>query len=389
MTRGRDRGFTLIELMIALVVSSLLVGLILAIFSRMSISYRGQQQIAGVQQVIAAARATIELDAKQAGFEISQGFTIAGDATPKTIHPPVEIIDSATGPDQIALFYADPSAQAVVTAVGAPDWISTSAVTVDSVTGFTVGGLVVMVNVNPAGLAGLGAADPTIATFDACVLQIASIAGTNLTFATTGAWGRPSSPQCTAPTLNTTMIYNFIAHAYRIDTSIDPTIPTTSDLYPSARGTLQMSPTGGLLNSAADNWSDLAYGFTDLQAAVRFYDGDLTDQDGDADATRDWYSGPAGAALTAPQPPSPPLPLPALQMSISLVAKTDREIEGISTSQTPALIGAPTDYNSIGNHPSVALPAQAPWAADPLLKGARVYRYVTFQVDLRNIGVGR
>ena len=60
--------------MVALLVSSLLVGMILAIFSRMSIAYRGQQQIAGVQQVLAAARATIELDAKQAGLEMAAGL---------------------------------------------------------------------------------------------------------------------------------------------------------------------------------------------------------------------------------------------------------------------------------------------------------------------------
>jgi prepilin-type N-terminal cleavage/methylation domain-containing protein len=79
MTVRTQRGFTLIELMVALVVSSLLVGLILAIFSRMSLAYRGQQQIAGLQQVLAAARATIEADAKQAGFAMPQGFRFAGD----------------------------------------------------------------------------------------------------------------------------------------------------------------------------------------------------------------------------------------------------------------------------------------------------------------------
>ena len=91
MTRG-PRGFTLIELMVALLVSSLLVGMILAIFSRMSLAYRGQQQIAGVQQVLAAARATIELDAKQAGLGIPQGFKTA--MTGATMQSPVKISNS-------------------------------------------------------------------------------------------------------------------------------------------------------------------------------------------------------------------------------------------------------------------------------------------------------
>src|SRR4029077_6109106 len=74
---ARPRGFTLIELMVALLVSSLLVGMILAIFSRMSLAYRGQQQIAGVLPIRAAARAEIDLDAKKAGFVMLQGFRTA------------------------------------------------------------------------------------------------------------------------------------------------------------------------------------------------------------------------------------------------------------------------------------------------------------------------
>jgi len=79
-------------------------------------------------------------------------------------------------------------------------------------------------------------------------------------------------------------------------------------------------------------------------------------------------------------------PASLLQMSISLVARTDRDVEGISTAATPALLDAARpNNNSLGNHPSVALPA----AGDPALQGSRIYRYTTFVVDLRNLGVGR
>ena len=80
-----------------------------------------------------------------------------------------------------------------------------------------------------------------------------------------------------------------------------------------------------------------------------------------------------------------------LRVSISLVAHTDRNIEGIATAATPSLIGPPVpapvnpDNNSIGDRPSIALPAVP---ADPLLPGQRVYRWTTFQVDFRNLGVG-
>ena len=70
--RARQAGFTLIELMVALLVSTLLVGMILAIFARVSMAYRSQQQVAGLQQVLASARGMMELDAKQAGLGISQ-----------------------------------------------------------------------------------------------------------------------------------------------------------------------------------------------------------------------------------------------------------------------------------------------------------------------------
>jgi hypothetical protein len=73
-------------------------------------------------------------------------------------------------------------------------------------------------------------------------------------------------------------------------------------------------------------------------------------------------------------------------MSISLVARTDRPVEGIATAQTPTLtVAANPNNNTLGNRPSVALPA----VGDPALQGSFIYRYTTFQVDFRNLGVGR
>jgi prepilin-type N-terminal cleavage/methylation domain-containing protein len=381
MNRRRQRGFTLIELMVALVVSSLLAGMILAIFSRMSTAYRGQQQIAGVQQVLAAARATIELDARQAGLAMAQGFKLAGDASPpalqSTMHSPISIINNNDGPDELALFYADPTNQAVVTAVvGA--WDGTPSVTVDPAVDFLPGDLVVLSTadltkdnpINPAGA--------HLATYDACVLQIVTpggIAGATVTFSTVAPWGVAGSAHCKPPTPGKTMMYRFVAHAYRID----------PDPARTAQGPLQRSLTGGLIGTAADGWTDLAYGFTDLQTALELYDGDGIDTlDPDIDGNRDWYSGERQEELT--QPIATALAYaPPLEVSISLVARTDRDVEGIATQETPDLIvpGNP-DNNPIGDHPKVTLP----WAIDPTLPG-RIYRSTTFQVDLRNLGVGR
>jgi hypothetical protein len=176
-----------------------------------------------------------------------------------------------------------------------------------------------------------------------------------------------------------TMIYKFDARAYKIDT-VNPTR--------AAQGPLQLSQTGGLIGTAADNWTDLAYGFTDIQTALQVYDhtsapGDTADTDADGD--RDWFSGAAQTTLTG-QTTTLSGTDGLLQMSISLVARTDRAVEGIATAATPQLIDPVIpNNNTIGNHASVPLPA----AADPALGGAHIYRYTTFTVDLRNLGVGR
>ena len=367
MTRREQRGFTLIELMVALLVSSLLVGMILAIFSRMSLAYRGQQQIAGVQQVLAAARATIELDAKQAGLGLSQGFRSV--PTGAALQSPVKVIDSATAPDQIAFFYADTSTQAVVTGGALPT------LQVDSAAGFIAGTRVVLSTGSTMQSPGHAITDPYVASYQACIVEIAvgGIAGTNITFSAAAPWGPSTAAGC-AISAGTTMMYPLVAHAYRINTAVPD------------RGALQMSTTGNLLG-VAETWTDLAYGFSDIQTAVRLEDNGVTgDIDADTDAARNWYSGANQVGATSlPITPAGSL---VIGMSISLVAHTDRDVEGIATAATPALTGAIVNNNNLGNRPSTVLPLARPWP-DPLLPGLAVYRYTTFTVDFRNLGVGQ
>ncbi len=398
MSRRRPRGFTLIELMVALLVSSLLVGMILAIFSRMSIAYRGQQQIAGVQQVLAAARATIELDARQAGLKMPQGFKIFTDEPGGTFHAPVSVINSSKDPDQIAFFYADTSIKATLTSGGEfhLDGIrfgtSLDLASVEPPGSFAKDDLVVLVHPEDDQL-GVGSNDPSIAKYHACVLQLADASTTDtgqVTFKTSGLWSKGDFAYCVYRDSGGNpkdiddgnwMLYKFVARAYRID-------PTDARR---ALGALQQSPTGGLFGTKDDNWTDLAYGFTDLQTALQVYDGDGTDLDKDGNADREWYSSNLQDTKTQP---AAQLPVP-LQVSISLVARTDRDVEGISTARTPELTEAglnplpwapccTRDNNPIGDHPGVALPSN-----DPALLGSRIYRYITFQVDFRNLGVGR
>jgi prepilin-type N-terminal cleavage/methylation domain-containing protein len=390
--RRAQRGFTLIEMMIALLVSTLLVGMILSIFARVSLNYRGQQQVAHVQQILSSAAATIGVDAKQAGLGISQGYKLAidGGGTSLLMHSPIQVTDSATGPDTLTLAYADPSSQAAVTATAWP-----TSITVDSAVGFASGDVVVLSTPNYSTQSPIApGSDANIATFDACVLQISGISGNVVTFSQASPWGRTGNDHCNnpgtyIPSLNTsgtgTMMYKFVAHAYRVSAPVSPN-----------DGTLDMSPTGNLVG--ANDWTPLGYGFTDLQIATELYDNDGVDQDNNGDAARDFYSGSNQQTDTAPiSKASPSAFIPPIQLSISIVARTDHDVEGITTGATPALTSttaALTSYNSIGDRGSVTLPVTTTSSACDAtcvtsLQGNRIYRYTTFTVDLRNMGVGR
>jgi prepilin-type N-terminal cleavage/methylation domain-containing protein len=363
----RQRGFTLIELLVALSVSAMLVGLILAIFTRMSLAYRRQQQIAGVQQVLNGAKAMILDDARQAGFGMPTGLKIAGSGVMR--FSPVIITNHNNGPDEITFMYADATTQSAVTANGN----AAANVPVDDNSGFAVGDIVVIANPDPSTPNPIDPLAANVTTYTGCILRVSNVPnGVSIHFDTAPPFGEPANSHCPALVKGQSVLMKMVAHAYRID----PGRP--------AEGVLQMSPTGNLYG--LNDWQDLAYGFTDIQVATQFYDGDGIDTlDPDADPNRDWYSGDLQTTFTQPVDDATQYK-PPLQLSITLVARTDRDVEGIATPATPQLIDpANPNNNTIGDHPSVVLPD----AANPALQGNRVYRYTTFQVDLRNTGVGR
>ena len=367
----RQRGFTLIELMVSLLVSSLLVILLLGILGRMSFAFREKQQLTSVQQTLAGARRAIEYDAKQVGYQLAQGFTIAADGagTGAVKHSPLRIRNSSTGPDEIAFFYADGSRGSLVTTTG-----TATTITVDDAAAFAVGDLVVLSTVdtntmfNPIS----PVLEAKIALYSACVVQISDIAGDTVTFAQGGDWGRANNNHCAATTANVTMMFGFVAHAWRID----PARP--------ADAVLQLDETGRLLTTTS--FQDYAVGVSDLQVATYFYDGDGVDTDDPGtDGDRDWNSSTEQDTLTADIAPSATFTAP-LVLAITIVARTTDNVEGIASSSTPMLTEVGNeDHNDVGDRAAVSLPS----ATDPALTGHRVYRYTTFAADLRNLGVGR
>ncbi len=393
--RVAQAGFTLVELMISLVISSLLVAMIISVYTTMSQSYRIQQQVAEVQQILGAAQDVVTSDLRQAGLAMPQGFAWAGNLA--QLQPALDIIDGTANSDQIRIFYADPTAQAQVTAFATP----LTSVTVDSTDRFVEGDLAIisLASIVDSALVGYetGVTRPPEAptpgdqsqqgktpVYYACVVQItgAPVGGNTLTFSTAAPWGNGTNSQCDAlrgkhaslkPADETRilMIYRLAAHAYRIDS-------TRPDL-----GVLQLSTSGGLV---ANDWQDLGVGFTDLQIASRWYEGQLgvDNADLDTDPRRNWYANAEQSAKAVQSAPLVPATNPtdqvaAIKVSVSLVARTTADVIGGATTElTPALIDpAHPLYNEVGNRAAVAATAN------------RIYRYTTFKVDVRNLGTGR
>jgi prepilin-type N-terminal cleavage/methylation domain-containing protein len=394
-------GFTLVELMVALVVSTVLVGLVLSIYTRMSLAYRSQQQISELQQILQAAQVMVLQDVRQAGYQIPKGFRRPG--APSIVQPAVQIVNSATAPDEIRVFYADASAQARVTIKPAPV-TSIISHTVDDASLFQVGDVVLLVlpttGPNPRGSPQMvqgvlkyydsdGAVLANVATTEACVLQIASIAGTTITYSQAAPWGMALNSHCEAANANVTdgtlpMLYRFRGRAYRID-------PARKSL-----SVLQMSPTGGLL---ANDWQDLGIGFTDFQVASRWFDlgavplGPQTvdTADIDTDPTREWYSGTYQQTLSTPYTgvADPPTTVALIEVTISFAVRTSRPVEGVATGATPAFIDAARVNNGqVGDRPSVPLSGVPDASRAEENRGNHIYRYTTARIDVRNVGVG-
>jgi prepilin-type N-terminal cleavage/methylation domain-containing protein len=384
-------GFTLVELMVALVVSTVLVGLVLSIYTRMSLAYRSQQQVSELQQILQSAQTLVLQDVRQAGYQIPKGFK--RPTSPVVTVPAVQIVNSATAPDELRVYYADASSQARITAA-----VGGTQSTVDSATQFVSGDVVLIVRtldpvsspnstVRPSDLKDVDADGQVVAKVvytSACVAQIAGITGNVITYSQAAPWGMALNAHCTADNLAGSMLYRFRGRAYRID-------PARKSL-----SVFQSSPSGGLI---AGDWQDLGIGVTDFQVASRWFDTDtvalgpqtIDTADIDTDPKREWYSGAYQQTLSASYSgvADPPTTVALIEVTISFAVRTSRPVEGVATGATPAFIDpARVNNGQVGDRPSVTLSGVPDASRAEENRGNHIYRYTTARIDTRNIGVG-
>jgi prepilin-type N-terminal cleavage/methylation domain-containing protein len=405
--RGQ-RGLTLIELMIAVLVASLLVGFVFEIQGRMSNAFRSQTNIGSLQQGVRAANELIARDARLAGFmmpngaRVSDAFTVGlPGLTPGLVQthpsgigrlvPPLAVFDNPNGmpadgmePDGVHFFYADPNpvAQAVVQRI-----LSPTDVVVGDVATFEIGDLVLFARRNPTPIPHpLGEDFPMIVGYFACIAKLTNVdpfnaAGPVLSFAADAPFNTPSNNHCfvgagtdlpaiTDTSTDKTQVFRLIARAYRIDT-------TRLQIAP-----LERSDTGGL----RDDWQEIGTGFVDLQISRRFLEmtADGVDADGDSNDRGDWYT---------IDPPSPATRVLS-QLGIGLVARPARGLEGVRAAVIPVLTGMNYPSGNPNNNPfgnargpkNRFRPEYNP-GADMVRGGDFVYRQSMSIVDIRNLGV--
>jgi prepilin-type N-terminal cleavage/methylation domain-containing protein len=380
---GGERGFTLIELMVGMLLTGVVLSFIFIVSGKMSTAYFSQTQVAEVQQTLRTARAALAADVRQAGFFVSNGFRTAAFGDTAALVRPLQIINNAdgSGPDQIRIYYADAGAGSRVTSV---DATARAYADVDSAAAFSAGDLVVLVNSAIAGATEAGEAGEIV--YAACVVKVTSVttgATERLNFAPSGTpYNVANNPQCAEVATATnneapmpdTVVYRFVGRSYRID-------PDRKEL-----AVLQGSPSGEM---EEDDWTDLALGVTTIQVASRFVEEDDTvDLDGDSDPEQDWYSSegqenvdptgerPAGAVIT--------------EIRVSLEARTQRGTRGVATASTASLTDEDNpDHNPVGDWSSVQLSGVADADRPDGYAGDNIYRSAEALIDLRNLGVGQ
>jgi prepilin-type N-terminal cleavage/methylation domain-containing protein len=371
--RTRDigqKGLTLVELMVAMFVSSILIVFMLGAQTQLSQAFRGQTIASDVSSNLRMAAGALRRDLVHAGYllpggavEVAPGVAIDGQLRGLTVRNNAH----GDGPDELYLIFANDRNLTQI-----DDFQNNNMIAVADTSVFPHPEIVVLGTPRAACLA--------------------HINGTNDNFVNINPAqggrpfnhpGGPPNPHCEHVRQAVSegepgFIYSMIGRGYRLD-------PARPEL-----GVLQMSPTAGLI---ADDWIDVGVGFTNLQVATLYYERGRTDDlDGSGDPERNWYSGDNQA--------SPPQNAVPLAVSLSLETRNLGRAPQAATPATPAFTHLQRpEHNPLGDWgqpcPGAALDpcgvdlANTSDADRPdRYRGEHVYRWTTITVNLRNMGLG-
>jgi prepilin-type N-terminal cleavage/methylation domain-containing protein len=362
--RRRSAGFTLVELMVAVVLSGVIIGFVFQIHAQMTGALRGQANLSEVVESVTAARELLAREIRLAGM----GFPASGvrwGTGANEVWYGVEAVNDADGAgadvvDSISIQRTEGDVYDVI-ADEAGDW-TVALVDADDL-GFSTAAPVVIINRN----------NPP----DACATTPIAVDATGLRFAAAD-FVNPASGPCGTLGLSdddSIQITRLRKASYRLD-------PVASNLE---QGVLQRSINDG-------PWDNLGVGYTNLQFAVRYFEAaDAADADADGDALNDWYSGDEmevayGGRLATGAP---------VQVGLSIEARNQRRIDNLASSATPAYTDlARPNNNPLGNFGQACTGAQydpcgVPDLNDPGVPSRyafpdRVYRSTSTTVWLRS-----
>ncbi len=385
----------MVEIMVSLVLVAIACAFVFSIQVRMSSALRDQSTVSEVQQTLRSASDLVARDVRMAGF-LAQ--TVGTGTVPIVgkIQTPVEVTNGGAGPDTITIMYADSSTVAVVdptnSSISFLNPLTLFATTVTDptglrptpVTGFAVGDAVLATRALPIFD---GSGNVTFPSGVGCVMGVTGIIPpdkivTNPLFGS--IWNLLANLQCTGlvstllgAVLDLTPVWNdgktefvhMVFRTYRIK-------PLATD----PRGVLQMcewTKSSSFCTSPGD-WTDLALGIVDMQIALRAQmPSNATPCAVDADATHDWFSSDNMDDLLTTLPNGSKV----VEVSITLLAKSTKEVQGVVLDKTPDLFEGNKVCNHIGDVDGTTLPPASPTSA---YAGEHVYRMYTQTVELRN-----
>jgi prepilin-type N-terminal cleavage/methylation domain-containing protein len=358
--KNSERGLTLIELMIGMVVGSILMAFILGSVANLTAAYKNQDKLNAQTQSLRSGRDLLVREARMAGRLITR-FRIAtgalGASLTTDLSPIMVVNGGGTTPDTLRLYYADGTFQMPVTAFTA------DTATVADSSMFHENDVVALVGPRlvPGPVPG-----SMMVEYEACILRVTAVVGgadagpgASVVFDNGGApYNELGNNHCdNVRTLSGLFLAPFVARSFRINTT---------------NATLEMSANGELETNAA--WETVALEFANLQIASQYFEpSHATDSDGDGDPERDWYS---SSSQHEPDPTGH-RPAGARLTMLSLGLATRSQVSSVASSTTPAFTNTVNvNYNAFGDSPEQAVTTP------------HVYRNTRILVDLRNMAIG-